>query len=260
MVGRISVLGGPGLQLPPSDARSLLARPLHRARAMSFRPRIAVASPSVAESRALADWLTEEGFEPIRLSTSARVAEELANCALHLLVVDEASAVAAVNAVRARGRQLPVVVLGDSNAEAESHAQTRGAVYMTRPLDRALFLCTISMAIAETLPARRSARTATRLAVVVHGVPSQIVDVSREGMRIEMAKRLAVPPPVFDVVVPMLGTTVKVRRMWSAGAPQSDHGAVWYGGELSNNSKRAELSWHTLVDMLSGSRAMPKDQ
>ena len=131
---------------------------------MSFRPRIAVASPSLAETGALADWLTEEGFEPIRISRSARVAEELAHCALDLLVVDAASAVAAVNAVRARRPQLPIVVLGEANAEAESHAQTRGAVYLTRPVDRALFLCTISMAIAETLrsdghaPLRRRAR------------------------------------------------------------------------------------------------------
>lgn len=227
---------------------------------MSFRPRIAIASPSLAETRALADWLTEEGFEPIKISRSARVAEELAHCALDLLVVDAASAVAAVNAVRASRPHLPIVVLGESNAEAESHAQTRGAVYLTWPVDRALFLCTISMAIAETLRARRSVRTPTHLSVVVRGVPSQIVDVSREGMRIEMPKRLAVPAPLFEVVVPMLGTKIRVRRLWSANVAQSRHGAVWYGGELSNNSNRVELAWLTLVDALSGSRATVKDQ
>ena len=157
------------------------------------------------------------------------MAEELAHCALDLLVVDAASAVAAVNAVRARRPQLPIVVLGEANAEAESHAQTRGAVYLTRPVDRALFLCTISMAIAETLRARRSVRTATHLSVVVGGVPSQIVDVSREGMRIEMPKRLAVPPPLFEVVVPMLGTEDQSPTLVERGrgAIPSRRGLVW---------------------------------
>jgi hypothetical protein len=58
---------------------------------------------------------------------------------------------------------------------------------------------------------------------------------------------------MFDVVVPMLGVKINVRRMWTANAPRPA-GAVWYGAELSTNSTRAELAWQTLVDTLSGSR------
>jgi hypothetical protein len=64
---------------------------------------------------------------------------------------------------------------------------------------------------------------------------------------------------MFDVVVPMLGVKINVRRMWTAN-PSQPAGAVWYGGELSNNSKRAELAWRTLVDTLSGPRASIKLQ
>ena len=140
---------------------------------MSYRPRVAVLCPSVVESRALAGWLTEEGFEPIRLSTHTRVPDELTQCALDLLVVDASFAVAGVNAVHARRPLLPIVVLGEPNAAAESHAKTRGAVYLTRPIDRALFGCTIAMAITDTVSVRRSERMSTRLGVVVQGVPSR---------------------------------------------------------------------------------------
>ena len=108
------------------------------------------------------------------------------------------------------------------------------------------------MAIAETVSMRRSVRTPIRLSVVVQGVASQIIDVSKEGMRIEMPRRLAVPPPHFDVIVPMLGVKVNVRRLWTASAQQSEKGPVRYGGELSDNSRRAEMAWLTLIDALSG--------
>ena len=227
---------------------------------MSFRPRVAVVCSSFAESRMLVDCLTEEGYEPIRVSSHTRLPEELAQLGLDLLVVEAASAVVGINAVRVRRPQLPIVVIGASDAAAESHAETRGAVYLRRPIDRALFVCTIAMALAESLPARRSDRVPTRLPVVVQGVPSQIVDVSKEGMRIEMPRQLAVPPPLFDVIVPMLGVKVKVRRLWTADAPQSGHRVVWYGGELSNNSPRASLAWLTLVDALSAQRGTVKPQ
>ena len=116
------------------------------------------------------------------------------------------------------------------------------------------------MAIADTVSVRRSERMSTRLGVVVQGVPSQIIDLSKEGMRIEMPRRLTVPPPLFDVVVPMLGVKVNVRRLWTASAQQSDKGPVRYGGELSDNSRRAEMAWLTLVDALSGPRSTLKLQ
>ena len=201
----------------------------------------------------LADWLREDGFEPVGLSSHARLEHELTHSAIKLLVVDAAFAVAAINAVRARHPLLPIVVVGDADPSAEAYATTRGALYLTRPVDRAVFSCTIAMIMADTLPVRRSERMPTRLSVVVHGVASQIIDVSKDGMRVEMKGREVVPPPMFNVVVPMLGVKLNVRRMWSANAPQPP-GAVWYGGELSNNSKRAELAWHTLVDTLSCAR------
>jgi hypothetical protein len=240
---------------------SKVAWPLQIRRPMSVRPRIAVASPLAAECTFLADWLTAEGFEPFRLSSHVRLAEELRARAFDLLVVDAGLTAVAINAVRARNPQIPIVVLGPADAAAEAQAIGRGAVYLTRPADRTLFICTISMAIMESRPERRSERKRARLDVVVQGVLSRVVDVSREGLRVEIprTKNTAPPPPVFDVKVPMLGVSLNVRRLWTAAPPQA-FGAVWYGGELSQNSRRAELAWLTLVEALPGSSASLKVQ
>jgi len=221
---------------------------------MAFRPRVAVSFRPAQDSRTIADWLREDGFEPVALSSPARLEQELTQSGVNVLVVDAAFAVAAINAVRARHPLLPIVVVGDTDPFAEAYAKTRGALYLTRPLDRVVFACTMAMIAADTLPVRRSERRPTRLQVVVHGTASQIIDVSKEGMRIEMMRRQVVPPPIFDVVVPMLGVKINVRRMWTANAPRPA-GAVWYGAELSTNSTRAQLAWQTLVDTLSGPRS-----
>ena len=176
---------------------------------------------------------------------------------LDVLLVDAASAGPAINAVRARGRLTPIIVIGPADPAAESQAMARDAIYLTRPLDRVLLTCMVSMAIAESRPVRRSERKATCLSVVVQGVGSQIIDASREGMRLEIPRRVrtAAPPPIFNVTVPMLGVALTVRRLWIATPPEPTIQATWYGGELSNNSHRVELAWFTLVDTLTGSRA-----
>ena len=79
---------------------------------MSFRPRIAVASPLASECTFIADWLTPEGFEPFTLSNSTRVTDELRDRAFDFLVVDARLAMLAINAVRARTPLIPIVVLG----------------------------------------------------------------------------------------------------------------------------------------------------
>jgi hypothetical protein len=110
------------------------------------------------------------------------------------------------------------------------------------------------MAVMENRPVRRSERKLAQFGVVVQGVASQVIDVSREGLRIEIprARKVAPPPPVFDVSVPMLGVSLYVRRLWAAAPPRSDREAIWYGGELSNNPRRVELAWLRLVDALPG--------
>ena len=224
---------------------------------MLCSPRIAIATPLSAESAFIADSLSPEGFEPFRLTNQSRLLAELQENAFDLLVVDTTLATPAINAVRARSPLTPIVVVGPADSFAESQAIARGVVYLPRPLDRGLFVCTIAMAIMETRPVRRSERKRARFAAVVQGVPSVMIDVSKEGMRLEIprTRNAAPPPPLFGVTVPMLGVAVNVRRLWTASPPESNRDAIWYGSELTNNSRRVEQAWLTLVEALPASSA-----
>ena len=228
-----------------------------RGQTMPCSPRIAIASPLPAESAFIADSLSPEGFEPFRLTNQSRLVAELQENAFDLLVVDTTLATPAINAVRARSPLTPIIVVGPADSIAESQAIARGVVYLSRPLDRGLFVCTIAMAIMETRPVRRSERKGARFAAVVQGVPSLMIDVSKEGMRLEIPRtRNAAPPrPLFGVTVPMLGVAVNVRRLWTASPPESSRDAIWYGSELTNNSRRVEQAWLTLVEALPASSA-----
>jgi len=218
---------------------------------MPCSPRIAIATPLSAESAFIADSLSPEGFEPFRLTNQSRLLADLQENAFDLLVVDTTLATPAINAVRARNPLTPIVVVGPADSTAESQATARGVVYLPRPLDRGLFVCTIAMAVMETRPVRRSERKRARFDAVVQGVPSVMIDVSKEGMRLEIprTRNAAPPPPIFGVSVPVLGVAVNVRRLWTASPPEGNR-AIWYGSELTNNSRRVEQAWLTLVEAL----------
>lgn len=223
---------------------------------MASRPRIIIASPHVAEINALADWVASEGFEPVRLTAIARVAEEIKGRPFDLFMADFQFAFRSeyqpIALVRARNAKTPIVIVGDQDVALESQALARGAIYLSRPLERTEVACTVSMAVMETRPVRRSVRKpVNRFDAIVEGVPSHIVDVSLEGLRLEIPRsRKAPPPPHFTVKVPMLGVTLAVRRMWTCSVPQPGRDAAWYGAELSSNTRAAEQAWRILVDTI----------
>ena len=222
---------------------------------MGSSPRIVIASPLVAECNVVAEWLAGEGFEPVRVASLERVTDEIKSRPLDLLLIDFTFAFGPVpqafGLVRARNPKTPIIVVGDSAAAPEAHAVARGAMYLARPVERAALLCTVAMAVMESRPVRRSLRKrVSRFDAVVDGVPSHIIDVSNEGLRLEIprGRRAAPPPPFFNVRVPILGMALIVRRMWTSTAPVP--GAAWYGGELSRNPHRIQQAWASFVDAI----------
>jgi hypothetical protein len=224
---------------------------------MGPRPRVIVSSPHAAECAVVSDWLASEGFEPVRVSNVERVAEEIRDRAFDAFVVDHGiafkQAPQTIGSVRARNPRTPIIVIGEPDAACEAQVLTRGAMYLPRPVDRMSLVCTVSMAVMESRPERRSPRKrVNRFEAVVEGIPAHIVDVSREGLRLEVprGRKSSPPPPIFNVTVPMLGITLSVRRMWTCSLPDAAKNAVWYGGELANNARRIELAWLRLVDTI----------
>jgi hypothetical protein len=227
---------------------------------MASRPRILIASPKTGETTLLADWVTSEGFEPVPVLNLSRAPEQIRDKVFDLFLSDFTFAFRTepqpLGLIRARNAKTPVIVVGEADPIAEAQALTRNVMYLTRPVERESLACTVAMAMMEARPTRRSLRKAVnRFDAVVGGVASHIIDVSREGLRIEIprSRKSAPPPPHFTVRVPILGVALSVRRMWTSGVPSTE--AAWYGGELAGNSRAVEQAWRVLVDAIPNASA-----
>ena len=225
---------------------------------MPSRPRIVVATPHTTECASVADWLHAEGFEPVRATTVSRALQELNERTFSLLVADFDFAfrggLQAVSRERMRNAKAPGIVLGPADPAAEALAVKRDAMYLSRPIEHAALVCMAQMAMLESRPERRSVRKPVRFEAIVGGVPSHLVDVSKEGMCLEIPRTRngAPPPPLFTVRVALLGVNITVRRMWASPTPKGGD-AAWYGGELAANSGRVELAWRSFVDAMPNS-------
>jgi hypothetical protein len=109
--------------------------------------------------------------------------------------------------------------------------------------------CYVSMSILDNRTLRRSVRkSVNRFDAVVNGVPSHIVDVSAEGLRLEVpGERRAALPPYFTVRVPLVGVAVTVQRMWTRSSTRRS-AAIWYGGALSQNRVTINQAWRQFVE------------
>jgi hypothetical protein len=215
------------------------------------KPRVIIALIDRAESAILADWLASDGYEPVRRPTPQTAVEEMRSRPYDVLIAD------ATNngrpPLRAEGRlrraATPAILVGNT-APPRGETVTTLPMYLARPLERAVLNCYISMAILEGAPLRRSERKfVNALEATVNGVPARILDVSVEGVRIEMMReRRAALPPYFAVRVPIMGVGVNVRRVWARAATGSPN--LWYGGSLLPNRSAAIQGWKALIETI----------
>src|SRR2546421_5318835 len=142
---------------------------------MANRARVIIASPDRLESGAVADWLTMDGFEPVKRSTAAAAADEIHARAFDLLIADAVFAFRDGLHAESRARRplMPTVVIGDRAAADRSESMSHQIMHLPRPVERALLVCTVSMALADGRPARCSARKLVhRFDALVNGMPS----------------------------------------------------------------------------------------
>ena len=218
---------------------------------MANRPRIILVLPDATECATVAEWLVTDGFEPVRRPSPRTAVEEMRARPFDLLVADATVAMRDGLLAASRGRNplTPTVVIGNGAA-----ADPRDVVsmYLGRPLERVTFVCTVSMAMMDGRPARRSARKlANRFEAIVNGVPSHIIDVSREGVRLELPRDRRMVAPQFALRVPIIGVGVSVQRVWvRVPRPEENVGVMWCGGQLSKNTELADQAWLRFIDTL----------
>jgi hypothetical protein len=222
---------------------------------MGTRTRIAVATRSRAEQATLSAWLDSDDFEAVPVTDIGASVREIQALKFEILIIgaDLMTVGSLMHVARYRATPLPVIVIGDADAEAEIDAGQRGASYIVRPVERAGLVFAVTLALAEGRPMRRSLRKLVpRFPGLVDGVPSQLLDVSHEGVRLEVARRQgSLLPPHFMLRVPAFNVAVQVQRVWvSTVIGASTH--LWCGGTLARNPPRNANSWRMLVDMTSG--------
>jgi CheY-like chemotaxis protein len=227
---------------------------------MGAHPRVVLASPHRAEREMLAEWLASEGLEPVLCSSAPAAIHEIQRRPYDVLVADAGLAFdGGLYAMsHARSAQTPAIVVGESGTGDEVRATRQGAMYVARPVERVTLLCSVSMALIDCRPSRRSRRKPIeRFNVSVDGAPSYLIDVSNEGLRLEIPRRgRSSPPPYFIVRIPLIGVALNVQRVWASNAPrEAAVDAAWCGVALAENSSRAERNWVAFVDALPGGRA-----
>ena len=222
---------------------------------MSARTRIAVATRSPAERATFGEWLNSGGFEAVPVRDIGASARDIEALNFEMLVVDvELMTVGALMRVaRYRATPRPVVVIGDADPEAENDAGRRGASYLVRPIERAGLVFAVTLALAEGRPMRRSPRKrVSPFPGLIDGVPSRVLDVSHEGVRIEIAPRYRTSlPPHFTLRVPVFNVAIAVQRVW-VSAMIGASSQLYCGGALSRNPQRSADSWRSLVDLTPG--------
>jgi len=214
---------------------------------MPFLERIGVACPILGERAAFMDWLQAAGYEPVPMLDLDLLARDLSTRPVEALIADVAlvPATELPRLIRILGANRPLIVVGEPASALE--AVPRDVTWMDRPVTRDNFLLSIALALAEGRPARRSPRKRVpRLLSQIDGVTAKVMDVSSEGVRLEVTG--AAPsalPPYFTLKVTAFGVATRVRRVWVAAPGQ---GALWCGGIIERGqTAKAEVSWSRFI-------------
>lgn len=207
--------------------------------------KIGVACPIPGERAAFLEWLSLAGYEPVPMLDIDSVGRDYGR-PIEALIADVSlvSASDLPRIVRTLGPNRPLILVGDPEAAIE--AVPKDAAWMDRPVTREGFLLQLALALAEGRPARRSPRKLVpNLLSSIDGVSSNIVDVSSEGVRLEIKGAASISlPPYFTLRVPGFGVAAKVKRVWVA-APA--HGSLWCGGIVERQAGNGAVAWNNFV-------------
>lgn len=222
--------------------------------------RIAVATRSPVERATLSQWLDAGGFQAVPIIDVGASTRQIEALNLEMLIIDAALMTrgSLMRVARYRPSPLPVIVIGDGEPAAEVDAAQRGASCLVRPVERAALLFAVTLALAEGRPMRRSPRKRVpRFPGLIDGVPSHVLDVSHEGVRLELAPGPRnVLPPSFTLRVPLFNLAVSVRRVWLSTVVVGTSSHLWCGGTLGTNPQRSVESWRKLVDITPGAAGL----
>ena len=216
--------------------------------------KIGVACPLPGERAAFIEWLTQAGYEPLPMLTLDSVGRDLNSRPIEALIADVSLVTAAdlPRLVRLLGVNRPLILVGDPADAIEE--VPRDAAWINRPVTRDGFLLSLALALAEGRPARRSPRRMVpRINSSIDGVSAQVMDVSAEGVRLEISGASpSILAPYFTLRVPAFGVATRVKRVWVAMPTQ---GSMWCGGVIERPTEKAAEIWTNFLTNAPGPAA-----
>src|SRR5262245_18533794 len=215
--------------------------------ASSRAVKIGVACPNPGERAAFLEWLSNAGYDPAPMLTLESIGRELSSPhPIEALIADVSlvSKADLTRLVRVLGPNRPVILVGapeDAIAEVP-----RDAAWMDRPVTRDAFRLSVALGLVEGRPSRRSPRRLVPILMSsLDGVSSRVMDVSNEGVRLEVVGGSPSSlPPFFTLKVPGFGVSTRVKRVWVATPSQ---GAVWCGGILERPTEASVAAWKKFI-------------
>lgn len=218
-----------------------------------------MACPRGDERAAFGAWLADSGLEPVLLVDACLTGD---GAGQHLAAVVADAALLTrdyLDALRRDNPRLPVIGVGNAGDPAERLLAKRGVSFYPRPLERATLLLATSLALAEGRPARRSERRLVpRLPSRINGAAAFLLDVSGEGLRLEVARDAGAKlAPHFQVQVPMYDVGVLVRRVWIRAETVAEQPRVQCGAALVETDERAVAAWRRLLENAPRTMAAP---
>lgn len=204
----------------------------------------------------LQEWLAPAGYEVSAaddFDTARRLLEVVAP---DVLVADVK--LGAYNGLhlaiwlRGRGLNTKAILIGQPDRVLQEEAARARAAYLSAPLDAAAFVTLVGTLSAAFTPARRSLRKRVSIGATVDGLFASIVDMSYEGLRLEVPHADAFTLPSFLTVrIPEHDLACRVKRVWLK-RPSDPQGSLWCGATLTSSESQASVAWRGLVDAFSG--------
>jgi hypothetical protein len=182
--------------------------------------------------------LTAAGYEPVPIQNIETVVRDTAARPIEALVADVSLVPAPdlARIVKMLGPNRPLALVGPREDRIEE--VPRDATWIDRPAKKDTFLLSIALALAEGRPSRKSPRqiVSNKVPSTIDGVAAKVVDVSSEGVRLEIpGQSSAALPPFFLLKVPAFGVAAKVKRVWVS---QPGPGHLWCGGIIERAAEK----------------------
>ena len=115
-----------------------------------------VSLPNPLEATAVADWLLTDGFNPIKRSNAQAAADEM--ILPFALLIADVSHRRLLMTSRGRNPLTPTILIGNAATASSGDALGAQTMYLSRPIDRAMFTCFVAIAMLDSRPVRRSVR------------------------------------------------------------------------------------------------------